>query len=108
MGNRRYYQDNRYNRQRYRRKGNRSQDVPLWAKVAAGGTILAGLLAFELAPAAVGCGIKGNISYNTGERIYHVPGQEYYSQTRINLMKGERWFCSEAEARKAGWRKSKA
>ncbi|GAA4185839.1 hypothetical protein [Shinella granuli] len=24
------------------------------------------------------CNIKGNISYNGGQRIYHVPGQHYY------------------------------
>ncbi|MER9469986.1 hypothetical protein [Mesorhizobium sp. M0220] len=43
----------------------------------------------------------------TGERVYHDPGQEYYWDTRINLLKGERWFCSEEAARKAGWRKSR-
>ncbi len=49
------------------------------------------------------CAIKGNIN-RRGERIYHVPGSRYYSQTRINTAAGERWFCSEAEARSAGWR----
>lgn len=53
------------------------------------------------------CEIKGNISINTGERIYHVPGQEFYSQTRISPQHGERWFCTEAEARSAGWRKAR-
>jgi endonuclease YncB( thermonuclease family) len=53
------------------------------------------------------CNIKGNISMNTGERIYHVPGGEYYDETRISPGKGERWFCSEAEAQAAGWRRSK-
>ena len=52
------------------------------------------------------CNIKGNISIG-GERIYHMPGQKYYSETRINTRSGERWFCSEDEARAAGWRKSK-
>jgi endonuclease YncB( thermonuclease family) len=52
------------------------------------------------------CDIKGNISQN-GERIYHVPGGGYYSRTIIDLAKGERWFCSEAEARAAGWRRSR-
>lgn len=52
------------------------------------------------------CDIKGNISIDSGERIYHVPGQEFYSDTRIRLEYGERWFCSEAEARAAGWRKA--
>jgi hypothetical protein len=53
------------------------------------------------------CNIKGNISLNTGERIYHVRGQEYYTATIITPSKGERWFCSEDEARAAGWRKAK-
>ena len=51
--------------------------------------------------------IKGNIITNTGERIYHVPGQQYYDETVINEAKGERWFCTEAEAVAAGWRKAK-
>lgn len=55
---------------------------------------------------APGCDIKGNVSINSGERIYHVPGQRYYSETRIRPEYGERWFCSEAEARAAGWRRS--
>ncbi|MEO3387603.1 hypothetical protein [Mesorhizobium sp. CAU 1741] len=54
-----------------------------------------------------GCMIKGNFSYTTGERIYHVPGQPYYSRTIITLAYGERWFCSELEARHAGWRKAR-
>jgi hypothetical protein len=52
------------------------------------------------------CVIKGNIN-TQGERIYHVPGQEYYDETRISASHGERWFCSEEEARAAGWRRSK-
>lgn len=54
-----------------------------------------------------GCVIKGNISSSTGERIYHVPGQRYYEQTKIEPEKGERWFCTEEEAIANGWRKSK-
>ena len=52
------------------------------------------------------CVIKGNISRN-GERIYHVPGQENYHKTRISEDKGERWFCSEADAKAAGWRRAR-
>lgn len=52
------------------------------------------------------CRIKGNISRD-GTRIYHVPGGKYYERTRISPSKGERWFCSEADARSAGWRKSR-
>lgn len=54
-----------------------------------------------------GCDIKGNISMTSGERIYHMPSQDYYDETVINSSKGERWFCSESEARSAGWRRSK-
>ncbi|THH35810.1 thermonuclease family protein [Aliishimia ponticola] len=55
---------------------------------------------------ADGCVIKGNLS-RSGARIYHVPGQENYARTRISPQKGERWFCNEAEARAAGWRRAK-
>jgi len=53
-----------------------------------------------------GCCIKGNISYETNEKIYHVPGQMFYEDTIIPTEYGERWFCAEAETRANGWRKS--
>jgi hypothetical protein len=74
---------------------------------AVGALLIGGALAWEVGPPLVGCVVKGNVSVNTGERIYHVPGQRYYHATRIELFKGERWFCSEADARAAGWRQSK-
>ena len=52
------------------------------------------------------CPIKGNIS-RSGERIYHVPGGQYYDRTKVSQGKGERWFCSEEEARAAGWRRTR-
>ncbi|TPJ88043.1 thermonuclease family protein [Mesorhizobium sp. B2-5-4] len=54
-----------------------------------------------------GCSIKGNISVNSGEHIYHLPGQEHYDETVVTPSKGERWFCTEGEARAAGWRKAR-
>jgi micrococcal nuclease len=51
--------------------------------------------------------IKGNISSTTGEKIYHVPGGEFYDKTVIDEAAGERWFCTEQEATEAGWRRSK-
>ena len=50
-----------------------------------------------------GCNIKGNIN-SKGDRIYHAPGSSSYGSTKIDESKGERWFCSEAEARAEGWR----
>ena len=52
------------------------------------------------------CKIKGNIG-RSGVRIYHMPNGTYYGRTKISESKGERWFCSEREAKEAGWRKSK-
>lgn len=52
------------------------------------------------------CLIKGNISFDTGEKIYHLPGQKSYETTTIDPSYGERWFCTEAEAQAAGWRKA--
>lgn len=49
-----------------------------------------------------GCQIKGNVS--EAGKIYHVPGQRDYSRIRVSARRGERWFCTEAEARAAGWR----
>lgn len=56
-------------------------------------------------PPDASCVIKGNISGNG--RIYHMPGQEHYDRTRISQSRGEHWFCSEAQARNAGWRKAR-
>ena len=52
------------------------------------------------------CTIKGNITRG-GKRVYHVPDGQYYRSIRIDTSLGEYWFCSEAEARKAGWKKSR-
>ena len=52
------------------------------------------------------CDVKGNISISTGKRFYHVPGMRDYDITRIELDKGERWFCTEAEAIAAGWQRA--
>jgi len=56
-------------------------------------------------PPSGSCLIKGNISQNG--RIYHVPGSPSYESTKVEESKGERWFCSEAEAQAAGWRAPK-
>lgn len=50
------------------------------------------------------CIIKGNIS--SSGKLYHLPGCSSYNATVISVDKGERWFCSGAEAEAAGWVKS--
>ena len=47
------------------------------------------------------CNIKGNIS-SSGEKIYHVPGGQFYEITNPEEM-----FCSTGEAESAGYRASK-
>ena len=49
-----------------------------------------------------GCAIKGNISKHG--QIYHLPWSPWYGKVTVDEAKGERWFCSEAEAQAAGWR----
>lgn len=49
-----------------------------------------------------GCAIKGKITRNG--QIYHTPWSPWYAVSRIDERRGERWFCSEAEAVAAGWR----
>lgn len=46
---------------------------------------------------------KGKIKGNANSKIYHVPGGSYYESTKDNIV----WFCSEADAEAAGYRKSK-
>ena len=49
-----------------------------------------------------GCPIKGRVS--RGSRTYVLPWHARYGRIRVNTRRGERWFCSEAEAVAAGWR----
>ena len=53
-----------------------------------------------------GCDIKGNVN-DKGERIYHLPGGQFYDKTVIDPSRGDRWFCSPAEAEANGFRRSK-
>ena len=46
------------------------------------------------------CLIKGNHS-RRGDWIYHMPGMPYYEATRP-----EAWFCTEEQARAAGYRRA--
>jgi hypothetical protein len=57
----------------------------------------------EPTPLPAECTIKGNISRSG--RIYHMPSSRDYDKVVINRDKGERYFCSEEEARACGWRK---
>ncbi|WP_129710643.1 cell envelope integrity protein TolA [Priestia megaterium] len=45
---------------------------------------------------------SGQIKGNKNSKIYHVPSGAYYDRTQDNIV----WFCSEADAQAAGYRKS--
>ena len=49
-----------------------------------------------------GCPIKGRIT--SGNRVYVLPWSQSYDSIRVRSSRGERWFCSEADAQAAGFR----
>ena len=57
-------------------------------------------------PPSAKCSIKGNISLHSFEKTYLVKGCSQYSQTKVDPALGEKYFCSEAEAQKAGFQKA--
>lgn len=59
----------------------------------------------ELEALNAGCTIKGNVNFDTWEKIFHIPWSRFYSETVINTLYGERWFCNESDAVNAWWRK---
>lgn len=54
----------------------------------------------------LGCQIKGNID-RLDHRWYHLASFRHYQQTDVNLKNGDQWFCTEAEAIKAGFEKAR-
>jgi endonuclease YncB( thermonuclease family) len=48
------------------------------------------------------CNVKGALGA-AGEAIYYVPTDEAYDQVAVDEARGERMFCSDQEARAAGW-----
>lgn len=52
------------------------------------------------------CVIKGNYpGFTRNNGVYHFPGCGNYTITKLELFKGDQWFCTEAEAKKAGFTK---
>lgn len=57
-------------------------------------------------PSKSNCNIKGQVSYHETGRTYVYPGCWNYTQALVERFRGEDWFCSEAEAKAAGFTKS--
>jgi endonuclease YncB( thermonuclease family) len=49
-----------------------------------------------------GCPIKGMV--RDGDRVYLLPGTPDYERGRVQTSRGGRWFCSEHDARSAGFK----
>lgn len=62
---------------------------------------------FQETPTNPKCAIKGNIIQKTNAKEYILPECNMYTSSIVEKYKGEEWFCSEAEAKKAGFVKSK-
>ena len=57
-------------------------------------------------PSDPDCIIKGNISEKGYGKTYLIPGCDNYESVKIDPKKGEGYFCTEAEAEAAGFRKA--
>lgn len=57
-------------------------------------------------PINTDCSIKGNV--RAGEKYYYLPECRQYPQVLVDRAFGDSWFCTEAEAVKAGFSKSAA
>lgn len=62
---------------------------------------------FQENPPDPKCVIKGNVIQHTGSKEYTLPSCKLYNNSLIEKYKGEDWFCTEAEAKDAGFVKSK-
>ncbi len=52
------------------------------------------------------CNIKGNFNKKTGTKIYHLPDCNEYKTTVVELDVGDQWFCTEKQAKEAGFIKA--
>ena len=57
-------------------------------------------------PPSPDCNIKGNVNH-AGECIYHTTTSRWYSQIKMQISKGTRWFCSVEDAEAAGCRETR-
>jgi len=50
--------------------------------------------------------IKGNVAAGGGKQ-YYLTNHRYYEVIEVDIDKGERWFCSEKDAIRMGFKKAK-
>ncbi|KAF6266087.1 hypothetical protein COO60DRAFT_1697453 [Scenedesmus sp. NREL 46B-D3] len=55
-----------------------------------------------------GCSIKGDIDATSRKKHYYTSQHSQYKAVRVEVARGERWFCSSGEATAAGWKAAPA
>ncbi|PIX92540.1 hypothetical protein CO134_03680 [Candidatus Kuenenbacteria bacterium CG_4_9_14_3_um_filter_39_14] len=60
----------------------------------------------DAGPTDAQCIIKGNISEKGFGKTYLIPGCDNYLNVKVDVRKGEQYFCTEEEALDAGFRKA--
>jgi micrococcal nuclease len=76
------------------------------ARIAASADLRTRALEVESAPHKKGCDIKGNVSSAKMGKVYFLPRCPNYYTLIVDESRGEKYFCTEEEAKKAGFRKS--
>lgn len=61
---------------------------------------------YQSSPPNSKCNIKGNVTRSDGTKYYFVPECRHYTPVIIEKFKGEDWFCSESDAKSAGYSKA--
>lgn len=49
-----------------------------------------------------GCVVKGDVDA-TGQKFFYLPNDAEYAEIRMNVARGDRWFCNVADAQLQGW-----
>lgn len=62
----------------------------------------------DMTPPDPDCAIKGNHDLDRNAYLYLTPDCPYYSLVTIRRFEGDRWFCTESEAKAAGFTISSA
>lgn len=61
---------------------------------------------YRIVPKDEGQGLlKGNVT-ESGSKTYHVPGGQWYDKVKVEASEGDQWFCSEEDAKKAGFKRA--
>ena len=61
---------------------------------------------YQIDPPDPKCPIKGNIDHIKKTKSYYLPECKIYNEVEMEIYLGDEWFCSEKEAKSAGYTKA--